>query len=91
MEEVQVSMTLPQTLWEQLLGRAQATKVDEAALVIRAVEQFLQQETANQALAERLAHECEELATMEFDDVGTEDEWLVVQNEALIGVEAGWG
>jgi hypothetical protein len=30
-----------------------------------------------------LQRECEALATMEFDDVGTEDEWLIIQNEAL--------
>ncbi|MEW5985937.1 MAG: hypothetical protein AB1791_04830 [Chloroflexota bacterium] len=42
-----------------------------------------EQEATNQALAEQLRRECDELALMEFDDVGTEDEWLVVQNEAL--------
>ncbi len=35
-------------------------------------------------MAERLQRECEELAAMEFDDVGTEEEWLIIQNEALI-------
>lgn len=82
-EKVKVSLLLPRDLWEQLLGRAQAEQKDETSLMIRAIEQFLQQEVARMAMAERLQRECEELATMEFDDIGTEDEWLVIQNEAL--------
>ena len=82
-EKVQVSLVLPRDLWEQLLGRAQAEQKDETTLLIRAIEQFLQQEAAKMAMTERLQRECEELATMEFDDVGTEDEWLIIQNEAL--------
>ena len=45
--------------------------------MIRAMEQFLQQEVDRTAMAERLQREMEELATMEFDDVGTEDEWQI--------------
>ena len=75
-EKVEVSLVLPRDLWEQLLGRAQAEQEDKTTLLIRAIEQFLQPEAAQVALAERLAHECEELVTMEFADVGTEDEWL---------------
>lgn len=86
-EKVQVSLVLPRDLWEQLLGRAQAEQKDETSLMIRAIEQFLQQEATRIARAERLQHECEELATMEFDDVGTEDEWLIIQNEALNNAE----
>jgi hypothetical protein len=82
-EKVQVSLVLPRDLWEQLLGRAQAEQKDETTLLIRVIEQFLQQEAAKMAMTERLQRECEELATMEFDDVGTEDEWLIIQNEAL--------
>lgn len=82
-EKVKVSLLLPRDLWEQLLGRAQAEQKDETSLMIRAIEQFLQQEVARIAMAERLQRECKELATMEFDDIGTEDEWLVIQNEAL--------
>lgn len=82
-EKVQISLVLPRDLWEQLLGRAQAEQKDETTLLIRAIEQFLQQEATRIAMAERLQRECEELATMEFDDVGTEDEWLIIQNEAL--------
>jgi hypothetical protein len=82
-EKVQVSLVLPRDLWEQLLGRAQAEQKDETTLMIRAIEQFLHQEVARIAMAERLQRECEALATMEFDDVGTEDEWLIIQNEAL--------
>jgi hypothetical protein len=82
-EKVQVSLVLPRDLWEQLLGRAQAEQKDETSLMIRAIEQFLQQEATRIVRAERLQRECEELATMEFDDVGTEDEWLIIQNEAL--------
>ncbi|RME76968.1 MAG: hypothetical protein D6784_04695 [Chloroflexi bacterium] len=86
-ENVEVSVTLPRVLWEQLLQWAQMEKEDQTALLIRAIEQFLQQEANRLALAERLQHECEELAMMEFDDVGTEDEWLIVQNEALAQAE----
>jgi hypothetical protein len=82
-EKVQVSLVLPRDLWEQLLGRAQAEQKDETSLMIRVIEQFLQQEATRIARAERLQRECEELAMMEFDDVGTEDEWLILQNEAL--------
>jgi predicted transcriptional regulator len=82
-EKVRVSLVLPRDLWEQLLGRAQAEQKDETTLMIRAIEQFLQREAARIAMAERLQRECEELAMMEFDDVGTEDEWLIIQNEAL--------
>jgi len=86
-ETVEVSVALPRTLWEQLLWRAQTDKEDETALLIRAIEQFLQQVAAKFALEERLKRECEELAIMEFDDVGAEDEWLIVQNEALAKTE----
>jgi hypothetical protein len=82
-EKVQISLVLPRDLWEQLLGRAQAEQKDETSLMIRAIEQFLQQEATTIARAERLQRECEELAMMEFDDVGTEEEWLIIQNEAL--------
>jgi hypothetical protein len=74
-------------LWEQLLGQAQSEHRDETSLMIRAIEQYLQQETAKIARAERLQRECEELANLEFDDVGTEDEWLIIQNEALAKAE----
>jgi hypothetical protein len=82
-EKVQVSLVLPRDLWEQLLGRAQAEQKDETSLMIRAIEQLLQPEATRIARAERLQRECEELAMIEFDDVGTEDEWLIIQNEAL--------
>jgi hypothetical protein len=91
MEKVEISVALPRVLWEQLLWRAQTEKEDETTLLVRAIEQFLRQETADSALAERLQRECEELAVMEFDDVGTEDEWLIVQNEALNSIEADFG
>lgn len=81
-EKVQISLVLPRDLWEQLRGQAQAEQKDETTLMVRAIEQFLQQEAARVTTAERLQRECEELATMEFDDVGTEDEWLIIQNEA---------
>ena len=90
-EKVEVSVTLPRALWEQLLWRAQTEKEDETVLLIRAIEQLLQQEAMNLTLAERLQRECEELAMMEFDDTGTENEWLIVQNEALNKVEADLG
>lgn len=89
-EKVQVSLTLPRDLWEQLLGRAQIEQKDETTLTIRAIGQFLQQETTRMSLAERLRRECEELATMEFDDVGTEAEWLIIQNKALNKAEVDW-
>lgn len=54
MEKVEVPVTLPRLLWEQLLWRAQTEKEDETTLLIRAIEQFLRQEASNLALAERL-------------------------------------
>lgn len=82
-EEPEVSIALPRDLWKQLLGQTETAQQDGVALLIRIIEQFLQQEATKRALAERLERECEELATMTFDDVDTEDEWLFVQNEAL--------
>ena len=82
-EKIDVAVTLPRDLWEALLGRAQSEHKDETILLVRAIEQFLQQATA-----EQMARECAELAELEFEDVGTEDEWLVVQNEALHNIEA---
>lgn len=87
-EQIEVSLAFPRTLWEQLLWQAQTTEVEEAALLIRAVEEYLQREATKSALNERLRRECEVLASMEFDDVGTEEEWLVVQNEALFSTES---
>jgi hypothetical protein len=91
MENVKISVTLPRVLWEQLLSRAQTEQENETTLLIRAIEQFLRQEADKLALAKRLERECEELAMMDFDDVGTEDEWLIVQNEALAKAEVDLG
>lgn len=87
-EQVEVSVVLPRALWEQLQRQAQTEQADEVTLLTRAVEQFLRQEATKSARAERLQRECEELAMMEFDDVGTEEERLIIQNEALNQVEA---
>ena len=87
-ENIEISLTLPRALWEQLHHQAQTTHADEATLLIHVLEQFLQQAAEKQALVERFQLECDELAKIEFDDVGTEDEWLIVQNEALHLVEA---
>jgi len=86
-DNVKVSVSLPRALWEQLLWQAQTEQKDKTTLLVRAIEQFLRQEAARLALTERLQRECEELATLDFDDVGTEDEWLIIQNEALYKAE----
>jgi hypothetical protein len=91
MENVEISVTLPRVLWEQLLSRAKTEQENETTLLVRAIEQFLREEATRLALAERLERECEELAKMEFDDVGSEDEWLIVQNEALNNAEVDLG
>lgn len=91
MENIEVSVKLPRALWEQLLQWAQTEQENEATLLTRAIEQFLQQEAKKLALAERLERECEELAKLEFDDVGTEDEWLIIQNQALNDAEVNFG
>ena len=70
-----------------MLGPAQAEHQDETSLMIHAIEQYLQQEATRIARVERLQRECEELASLEFDDVGTEEEWLIIQNEALAKAE----
>ena len=87
-ENVELSLTLPRVLWEQLHHQAQVVHADETSLLIQALEQFLQQASDKRALAERLLRECDELAGIDFDDVGTEDEWLIVQNEALNRIES---
>lgn len=86
--EIDVAVTLPRLLWEALQDRAQSEHKDETTLLVRAIEQLLEQTTTPQMMEQQLARECAELATLEFDDVGTEDEWLVVQNEALHTAEA---
>lgn len=91
MENVEVSVKLPRVLWEQLLQWAQIEHENETTLLTRAIEQFLRQEADKLALAKRLERECEELAKLEFDDVGTEDEWLIIQNEALNDTEVNFG
>ncbi|MCE7987999.1 MAG: hypothetical protein DYG89_43090 [Caldilinea sp. CFX5] len=87
-EEIDVAVTLPRALWEALQDRAQSEHKNETTLLVRAIEQLLEQTTTQQMMEQQLARECAELAGLEFDDVGTEDEWLVVQNEALHTAEA---
>lgn len=86
-EKIEISVTLPRLLWEQVMQWAQTEHENEATLLTRAIEQFLQQES----LTKRLERECEALVQMEFDDLGAEDEWLLVQNEALNMAEANFG
>ncbi len=38
-------------------------------------------------LNRRLAEECRQLAAMNFDDIGTDEEWTRVQNEILFALE----
>jgi len=90
-EKIEVAVTLPRELWEELLWRAQAEQEHETDLLVRAIEQFLHQAASRQTIAQQLRRECEALAALDFDDVGTEDEWLVVQNEALHQTEAALG
>lgn len=78
-ENVEISVKLPRDLWEQLVQRAQTEHENETILLTRAIEQFLRQEADRLALNKRLEQECEELATIEFDDVGTEDDWLIIE------------
>lgn len=85
--EIEVSLVLPLDLWKQLQGRAESEKENETSLLIRAIELFLHQEATRTARNERLKRECDELASIDFDDVGTEDEWLIIQNEALSKAE----
>lgn len=91
MENIEVSVTLPRTLWEQMLLWAQTEQKNETILLVHAVERFLKQESAKSTFNKRLEQECEELAKMEFDDVGSEDEWLIIQNEALNHTEVSFG
>ena len=90
-ENIEVTVTLPRVLWEQLLQWAQSEQENETTLLTRAIEQYLRQEADKLALAERLDRECEAIAKLEFDDVGTEDEWLIIQNEALNDAEVKFG
>ena len=56
-ERVEVSITLPRTLWEEFLGRVQSEHADETTLLIRAIEQFLHQQATEWSLQERLQRE----------------------------------
>jgi hypothetical protein len=89
-KKVELSVAVPYALWEQLHWQAQTSKEEETTLLVRALTQFLQQEANKVALVERLQQECEELATLDFHDAGTEDEWLIIQNEALNKTEVDW-
>jgi hypothetical protein len=90
-EEIDVAFTLPRNLWEAFVGRAQSEQEPESMLLVRAIEQFLQQTAIVQATTQQLARECAELAQLDFNDVGTEEEWLVIQNEALHNTENALG
>ena len=46
-------------------------------------EQTLEREK----LKQRLTEECRQLAAINFDDIGTDEEWTRVQNEALFALE----
>lgn len=75
-EQVELQVAVPRTMWEVLHHRAQTEHADETTLLLRALEQFLHQSKNQQNLKDQLAQECEELATLTFDDIGTDDEWL---------------
>lgn len=90
-EKIEVAVTLPRELWEELLWRAQTDQEHETDLLVRAIEQFLHQEINDQPVKQQLRRECDELAALEFEDVGTEEEWLVIQNEALHNAETTLG
>ena len=85
--EKQISITIPFNLWEQLHAHAHINNVGETILLIQAVEEFLQRCT----MQKRLESECDQLAMMTFDDVGTDDEWLAIENEALEQFEMALG
>ncbi|MFQ6044628.1 MAG: hypothetical protein ACE5PV_27560 [Candidatus Poribacteria bacterium] len=38
-------------------------------------------------LNKRLTEECRQLAAMNFDDIGTDEEWIRVQNETLFALK----
>lgn len=86
-EQVELNVTVPRIVWQALHDRAQTERADESALLLRALEQFLYQSTARHQLDDQLARECEQLAHLVIDDIGTDDEWLVVQNQALLQAE----
>ena len=90
-EEIEVVVTLQRDLWEALLWRAQTEQEPATALFVCAIEQFLHQAVSCQILAQQLQRECAELAALDFDDIGTEDEWSVIQNEALYETESALG
>ncbi|MBC8235015.1 hypothetical protein H8E77_36180 [bacterium] len=60
---------------------------------VAVVVTFLEDELApgqaaeHEKLKERLTKECRQLAVMNFDDIGTDEEWTRVQNEALFALE----
>ncbi|MEZ4513367.1 MAG: hypothetical protein R3C62_15980 [Chloroflexota bacterium] len=86
-DDIEVSIKLPRVLWAQLVSQAKTADIDESILLAQAVENFLANEAKKIVVAEQLSQECDLLAGMSFDDIGTEEEWLLVQNEALTGFE----
>ncbi|MBM3238069.1 hypothetical protein FJZ31_17395 [Candidatus Poribacteria bacterium] len=61
----------------------------EVAVVVTFLEDELapEQDAEQEKLNRRLKEECRQLAAMNFDDIGTDEEWTRVQNEALFALE----
>ena len=62
---------------------------NEVAVVVTFLEDelLLEQTVEREKLNQRLTEECRQLAAMNFDDIGTDEEWTRVQNEALFALE----
>ena len=62
---------------------------NEVAVVVTFLEDELvsEQTVEREKLDPRLTEECRQLAAMNFDDIGTDEEWTRVQNEALFALE----
>ena len=61
----------------------------EVVVVVTFLEDELapEQDAEREKLNRRLKEECRQLAAMNFDDIGTDEEWTKVQNEALSALE----
>lgn len=91
---VDVPLSLPPGQVEVIVLSEKAKSLQESAIKETSAqtsyisEQFMPEkndlrEKSNQQLVE----ECRQLASMNFDDIGTDEEWTRVQNEALLALE----
>ena len=73
--KTRISVTIPPELAQILEEVAETDKISKSKIVERSLKEMMD---------DRMAREARELAAMTFDDLPSEDEWLIIQNETLL-------